>query len=134
MEFTSLPAEGPDVAVPAWPLSPRATRRENAIWAREWARPQAVMWQRYGLETEVAIYVRMLRGAEKPGVTAAILGEVRRRSDALGLTVAGLRANRWLISEMNAAARDDAQRATGTENVAAKSRWKPEVLDGGVGS
>ena len=56
--WTHLPAsrEGDP---PVWPLT-RTTARERALWAREWKRPQAVMWERNGWESEVALYVRTL--------------------------------------------------------------------------
>jgi hypothetical protein len=35
------------------------------VWAGEWRRPQAVMWERFGQELEVALYVRCLVRAEQ---------------------------------------------------------------------
>lgn len=95
-EWTRIPAarSGP---APAWPLS-RATRREAAIWAKEWTRPQAVMWEAYGQVLEVAMYVRNLVAAEKPDGTTSSRTLLMRQQDALGLTTAGLRANRWIIA------------------------------------
>lgn len=134
MEFTTLPADGRDGDAPTWPLSPRPTRRELTLWRQEWRRPQAVMWQIRGLEIEVALYIRTLRTAEKPGVAAAMLAEIRRQRDALGLTANGLKALRWIIETGQAAAQRQSAAATGTEGrPAPAARWRPEVIEGGTG-
>jgi hypothetical protein len=127
LAFEALPAAGRQGEAPPWPLSPRATGRERILWGEEWRRPQAVAWQARGQEIEVAIYVRTLRIAERPRATAAILAEIRRQRDALGLTANGMKALRWIIETQAETRRD---RATGTEGKTA-ARWKPEVIDGG---
>lgn len=130
LEFEELPADGRAGDAPDWPLSPRATRREVALWRQEWRRPQAVAWQARGQEIEVALYVRTLRMTEKPGATAAMLAELRRQRDALGLTANGMKSLRWIIETGQKAATDRQARATGTEGPA--PRWRPEVIDGGT--
>jgi hypothetical protein len=65
------------------------------------------MWERYGQELEVALYVRQLERFERPK-SSVILGTlVRQMADSLGLTTPGLRANRWKIK------RDDVAVASG---------------------
>lgn len=95
-EWTTLPArrEGDP---PPWPLA-RPTVREKALWASEWARPQAVMWERNGQAEEVAAYVRCLRRAEGSKGRAADWLVVLRLQTELGLNVGGLLRNRWIIA------------------------------------
>lgn len=106
-DWIHLPAVGRQGDPPEWPLT-RPTKRELALWAREWRRPQAVMWEMSGLEIQVALYVRSLREAETFGTKAATRTELRRQMDSLGITPDGLLRNRWVIAE------DVPARATGT--------------------
>lgn len=95
-EWTNLPAAGRAGPPPAWPLLDGSVR-EHELWLRLWAMPQALMWERFGLDIEVALYVRQLERFELPR-SPIILGTlVRQMADSLGLTTPGLRANRWRI-------------------------------------
>jgi hypothetical protein len=104
-QWTHLPAAGRQGEAPAWPLS-RVTRREAELWAREWRRPQAVMWEVNGQHVEVALYVRSLVGAERPKASVALRTLVRQQQEALGISLPGLLRNRWVIAEMADPARD----------------------------
>lgn len=126
-EWIHLPASGRQGEPPAWPLT-RQTKREAILWACEWARPQAVMWEQLGLVTEVALYVRTLRRAEASVASAALLTLVKQQMEFLGVSIPGLARNHWII-DGDHAAQEPGLRATGTEAPAPKSRWK--VLDGG---
>jgi hypothetical protein len=95
-EWTILPAEGRSGDAPDWPLS-RQTARERTLWCQLWARPQALMWERYGQHLEVALYVRRLVEAEAPKSMVSLGTLVRQMADSLGLTTPGMRANRWRI-------------------------------------
>jgi hypothetical protein len=128
--WAHLPAAGRSEPAPAWPLS-RSTARERLLWTREWARPQALMWEANGQATEVAIYVRSLKDAERPRASVASRTLVRQQMDALGLTIPGLRSHRWIIDaedqpEQQVTRTDDSDRAS------AKARFK--ALEGGVAS
>ena len=61
--WVTLPAEGRSGAAPKWPLAGKS-KREAELWAQEWKRPQAVIWEANGQEIEVALYVRSLIAAE----------------------------------------------------------------------
>lgn len=98
VEFVTLPREGRRRPVPSWPLT-SATKREAELWRREWRRPQAVEWERLGIFVEVALFVRALVSAEQMDASVASRTLVRQQMDSLGLTTAGLRANRWRIGE-----------------------------------
>src|SRR5690606_13562396 len=105
-EWTILPAEGRAGDPPTWPLRGQS-EREAELWALMWSKPQAVMWERLGQEIEVALYVRNLTIVERPGSPVNLGTLLRQQADALGLTVPGMRANRWRISSgQTAAARD----------------------------
>lgn len=97
-QWTTLPVEGRAGDPPEWPLA-RATIREKALWAREWARPQAVEWERNGQELEVALYVRSLVAAEKAKASVPARTLVRQQQEALGLSLPGLLRNRWRIGQ-----------------------------------
>lgn len=101
-DWVSLPAAGRSGAAPKWPLS-GGTARELDLWKGEWKRPQSVMWERLGLEIEVALYVRSLAGAEKPKAPVNLRTLVKQQQEALGLSLPGLARNRWRIEEIAAA-------------------------------
>jgi hypothetical protein len=95
-EWTILPAEGREGATPDWPFEDQSVR-EVVLWERLWRMPQALMWERYGQELEVGLYVRRLAEAEKPDSAVVLSTLVRQMADSLGLTTPGMRGNRWRI-------------------------------------
>lgn len=96
-EWTILPVEGRRGPAPKWPLT-RISTRETELWRTLWGRPQAVAWEKIGQEFEVALYVRRLAEAEQPESSVSLSTLVRQMADALGLTIPGLRVNRWKIA------------------------------------
>lgn len=105
-EWLTLPAGGRDGEPPEWPLSvPVAPpelvlrhERELELWRSLWAKPQAVAWEKLGLEYEVGHLVRRMAEAEIPGSHTSTGTLVRQMMDSLGLTTPGLRSNRWKLS------------------------------------
>jgi hypothetical protein len=95
-DWIRLPASGRKGAPPAFPLS-RPTARELALWAQEWRRPQAIMWEANGQELEVALYVRAVRIAEGAKAKVGDRNLVPRLQEALGLSQPGLARNHWII-------------------------------------
>ena len=116
-EWTILPAEGRQGATPEWPLTEQ-TIRESELWERLWRMPQALMWERYGQEMEVALYVRRFTEAELMDSRVNLSTLVRQIADSLGLTTPGMRANRWRVDR----AEEPAQPAKG----AAATRLAPK--------
>lgn len=102
-DWTTLPLDGRPGDPPDWPLT-RASKRESALWAREWQRPQAVEWERNGQELEVALYVRTLVAAEKANAPVNARTLVRQQQEALGLSLPGLARLKWKIGATQAAA------------------------------
>lgn len=100
-EWTILPAAGRVGDPPPWPLEGR-TDRESTLWAREWRRPQAIMWEHAGQELEVALHVRTFTRAEEQDASAALVTLVRQQAEALGISVPGMLRNRWRIAEVEA--------------------------------
>jgi hypothetical protein len=112
--------------MPDWPFEEQSVR-EAVLWERLWRMPQALMWERYGQELEVALYVRRLAEAEKPDSAVVLSTLVRQMADSLGLTTPGLRGNRWRIS-----AEEPVQpRPTGRQRAArSSSRSRLKVVSG----
>jgi hypothetical protein len=95
-EWTTLPAAREGEA-PRWPL-PDPTARELELWAGEWRRPQAVVWERNGQQHEVALYVRRLAEVELPNAPTNLGTLVKQMQENLGLSIPGMLRNRWKIA------------------------------------
>lgn len=131
--WTTLPAEGRAGHPPAWPLT-EAMPREAELWTRLWATPQAMMWERLQQTLEVALYVRRLGEAELPGASAATATLVRQMADALGLTIPGLRVNRWRIGfDQVAAKRAEHAAPAAAPGRAPSARDRFRAVDGPAG-
>lgn len=127
-EWTILPAEGRQGSMPVWPLTDQSVR-EDELWERLWRMPQALMWERFGQEIEVALYVRRLSEAELMDSRVNLSTLVRQMADSLGLTTPGMRANRWRITAEEAPARPVAGRSAPVRS-SARSRLKVVPGDG----
>jgi hypothetical protein len=119
--WTHLPAEGRQGPAPKFPLSD-ISRRERILWTREWQRPQAVEWERLGMVEQVALYVRALATAEQPDASAPERSLVVRLMDVIGLSVGGLRMNRWIIGGTAEVSRPQIQR--GVASASARDRLR----------
>lgn len=97
--WTTLPVEGRRGDPPEWPLTEKS-KREDALWRREWKRPQAIVWERNGQEVEVAMYVRTLVAAEKPDAAHNMRNLVRQQQETLGISLTGLARNQWRIGTL----------------------------------
>jgi hypothetical protein len=107
-EWVQLPATGRDEP-PDWPIT-KASPREEELWRRLWQRPQSSEWEKLGMELDVAIYVRRLGEAEMQGAPSSLGALVRKLGDDLGLSIVGLRANRWRLPESVASSETPAER------------------------
>jgi hypothetical protein len=126
-KLTALPAEGYDGEPPAFPLQPIVLfteyfegtgrertkikksdehgsesfrEREAAIWAEAWRTPQACAWSMQPWRWPIAAeYCRLKAVVEfDPSASAALVGQLHRYRDQLGLTPAGLKENGWAIA------------------------------------
>lgn len=149
LSLTALPNEGYRDEVPEFPL-PRVLRfnefyedgkkrresdggetesfreRELAIWETMWRTPQACAWaiESWRWET-VAEFCRLKAVVElEPDANAALVGQMHRYRDQIGLTPAGLKENGWSI----AAAQIQPAETPGTEPVKKSSRGRMQVV------
>jgi hypothetical protein len=129
-EWTTLPAEGREGATPDWPLT-EPTGRETELWEALWRKPQALMWERYGQEIEVALYVRRLTEAEELESRVNLSTLVKQFADSLGLTVPGLRANRWRIARDEVTERREIRETPSAPAGRRSARDRFKVVPGG---
>lgn len=139
---TALPNEGFQGEVPEFPLpSPDAEGmeslglRELAIWAEAWTTPQACAWSlepwRWSI---IAEYCRLKAIVEfNPGSNAALVTQIHRYRDQIGLTPAGLRENGWAIAVDQVAQkeREIGEDEAATKKAAGGSRNRLAVVAGG---
>lgn len=128
--WTTLPAEGRTGEPPEWPLLGQSYREET-LWKREWQRPQAVMWEAYGQQVEVAMYVRLMAVVEDPGNKANTSERqklFRQYLDSLGLSVQGMLRNRWRIESPESSTMDS---DTGAAPRRRSARERFKVVPGG---
>lgn len=94
-EFTVLPLVH-DVQVPEFGLG-EASNAELQLWAEVWRKPQAVMWERLGLVSQVALYVRAFVRASDPAGSVSLITPVLRMEAELGISTSGMLQNGWVI-------------------------------------
>jgi hypothetical protein len=108
-KLTALPAEGYDGPAPDFPLD-APTERELEVWADLWRTPQACAWsmpaESWRVRT-VAMYCRTLVRCEAPDAGAALLGQLHRFADQVGMTTAGLAEMGWSVAADELAQRRD---------------------------
>ncbi len=96
--WTVLPSKGRPGSPPVWPL-PAHSVRESELWARFWAKPQAILWDRNGQVLEVALHVRCFAEAELPEAATSLRTLVRQQADALLLTIPAMHSARVKFSD-----------------------------------
>jgi hypothetical protein len=132
LNFQALPSEGYRGPIPDFPLDPIVLfaehfedgakvreadedasgdfhSRENVVWVEAWRSPQGAAWAveswRWPI---VAEYCRLKVTVElDPGSNAALVGQLHRYREQIGLTPAGLRLNGWQIARDEVGARRD---------------------------
>lgn len=126
-EWTIIPAGERPGDAPEWPLMEPSVR-ELTLWVDLWKKPQSRMWERFGQQIDVALYIRRLAEAEEPGSKVTVGTLVRQMADSLGLTTPGMRNNRWKIEQVESKA------GTGTRSQRVSSRDRLKVVrdDDGV--
>lgn len=102
--LTALPNEGYDGDTPEWPLGPgpeHIAARELVIWADAWRTPQAAAWSLESWRWSIiAEYCRLKAIVEAdPSASAALVAQLHRYRDQIGLTPAGMRENGWAIAQ-----------------------------------
>lgn len=97
-KWTTLDPAGYQGPIPDFPL-PDVRPRELLLWQELWRTPQAIEWARLDLVRNVALYCRKFVDNELPGSKAGDLNILRQMTDSLGLSIPGMRAARWRISD-----------------------------------
>ena len=100
-KLTALPAEGYTGPVPDFPL-PVPTDRELAVWGAAWRTPQACAWSlpaEAWRQRTVALWVRVSVRCEDRDAGAAMLGQLHRFADQVGMTTAGLAEMGWAVAK-----------------------------------
>lgn len=104
-----LPAEGYKGRLPRWPkpvardedgAETLLSKRARAVWRDAWRTPQATKWIEEPWRFEViAEYCVVVASVEQDtSRSAALIGQLHRYRDQLGLTPAGLKDNGWMIA------------------------------------
>ena len=98
--LTALPALGFDGPIPDFPL-PSPTARELEVWEQAWRTPQACAWsmpsEAWRTRT-VAMWTRLSVRCEDANAGAALLGQLHRFADQIGMTTAGLAEMGWKVA------------------------------------
>ena len=97
-DWIMLPAAGFEGDAPGWPFEP-SSQFELDMWSAMWRKPQAFMWDRLGLADQVAAYVRAYVESVAPEAGSSLKTAVLRMETELGISVAGMRQNGWLIED-----------------------------------
>lgn len=124
--LTALPAQGYDGPVPDFPL-PDPTPRELEVWQLAWRSPQACAWSmpseswRSGT---VALWVRVKVRCEDPEAGAALLGQLHRFADQIGMTTAGLAEMGWKVAVDETADRRERQKKPAPRPKSSRDRMK----------
>lgn len=107
--WLTLPSERSGPA-PAWPLPGAVSDEELAHWKKLWTTPQSTVWEKEGVEDDVALYTRSFVAASLPGAAVGLIKEVRMMRDDLGLSPGAALRKRWKIAS------DTAPAATATSS------------------
>jgi hypothetical protein len=136
-DWVTLPESGREGEAPSWPLpvlrAKLGREREAVVWAEEWARPQAIIWEAQHLERQVADYVRQRVHAERPRSKTVTAGDrtlVRQMEYELGISLSGMAKLRWRIGS---AAPERSRTEHAAPATSARERFGSlEVIDGGA--
>ena len=108
---------------PPWPLT-ESTKREDAMWARLWATPQANIWEAMGITDEVALYVRTFCEASQLESSAPVRTLVLRQMEGLGLSAAGMARLRWKMPTTEPGPAAKPARTNDPDRSTAKARFQ----------
>lgn len=145
LAFKKLPAHGHAEPAPDFPLpkmlrykweyedkrrfqvldegaTDRYRERELEVWAEVWRTPQAAAWDSQPWRwSTIAEFCRLKTVVEgEPDANAALVAQLHRYRDQVGLTPAGLRENGWVIAYDEVAAQREERQERTEEPVAAQ--------------
>lgn len=132
-KLTALPAEGYDGPAPVFPLAD-PSERELEVWADLWRTPQACAWsmpsESWRVRT-VALYTRTVVRCEAPDAGAALLAQLHRFADQIGMTTAGLAEMGWKVAVDEVGAKAAEKAAKAATPARKSSRDRLSVVPGG---
>lgn len=158
--LTALPAEGNKGRAPAFPLpkinrfriemyegggkakapdakaSTAFRKRELEVWREVWRTPQACAWAQESWRwPTIAEFCRLKTIVElEPDANAALVAQLHRFRDQIGLTPAGLKENGWAIARDQLAEKRGARSTKPAAKKAASARDRMKVVPGGGGA
>lgn len=130
-KLTALPAayDGP---IPDFPLE-GATDREVALWEEKWRGPHGAAWSQPSESWriwDVALWVRTAVRCEQPDANAALISNLHRLGDRVGLSTAGLAEMGWKVATDEVGERA-AEKESGEAKPRQSSRDRMKVVSGG---
>jgi len=138
LSLSALPNEGYRGEAPEWPLSAMTaedvdTSAELDIWRAAWTTPQAAAWAieswRWPI---VAEYCRLKAVVESnPAASAALVAQLHRYRDQIGLTPAGLKENGWAIAQSEILPADDSDTERPESKSTGRARDRLRSVSGG---
>lgn len=159
LDFSALPSEGYKGDVPDFPLDPIVLfsehfedgakvreadpeasadfhSREGLVWVEAWRTPQGAAWARESWRWPViAEYCRLKVAVElDPASNAALVGQLHRYREQIGLTPAGLRLNGWQVARDEVSERrgSEPEKAAAGGRLSARERRLNAVKEGGT--
>jgi len=107
--------------------------REGVVWVEAWRSPQGAAWAVESWRWPViAEYCRLKVTVElDPGSNAALVGQLHRYREQIGLTPAGLRLNGWQIARDEVKARREDRSEAAPKRESARDRRLRAVANGG---
>lgn len=131
-KLSALPAQGYDGPVPAFPLA-EPTEREIEVWEALWRTPQACAWsmpsESWRVRT-VGLYARTVVRCEAADAPSALLGQLHRFADQIGMTTAGLAEMGWSVAVDEVSAKA-AEKSGDTPMPRQSSRARLSAVPGG---
>ncbi|MCL1871014.1 MAG: hypothetical protein FWF90_11455 [Promicromonosporaceae bacterium] len=114
----------------------RFRRREKAIWDEVWTTPQAAAWAKprwQWLWPTIAEFCRLKAVVDaEPDANAALVAQLHRYRDQIGLTKAGMRELGWdIAADELAEKREETSSAPAVEATSSRSRMKVVTGNGG---
>jgi len=98
LKFDALPNEGYQGEVPDFP-KPVQDQRVLDLWAEAWRTPQAAVWALESWRWPVIAEYCNIAFLVEVDASAALIAQLHRYRDQLGLTPAGMRDNGWAIAK-----------------------------------
>jgi hypothetical protein len=118
------------------PASESFRERESQVWAEAWTTPQACAWSMQPWRWPiVAEYCRLKTVVElDPSASAALVAQLHRYRDQLGLTPAGLKENGWAVATDELADKRASSRRPAAEEPLDDVRGRLTVVSNAAGA